>query len=121
MSRSLAGGWHFQNVYDTQTWCVRKFIRNPAVAVRTETPACQSVVRCIDAQVAQIPQLRGLIEVERQIDHFYTQKLFALDRSEEEVAQLQARCNEFWCHPEHTQDTRDEGYLPRAGVDANGR
>ena len=34
-----------------------------------------------------------------------------LDRSEEEVAQLQARCREFWHHPEPTQYARNEGYL----------
>ena len=34
-----------------------------------------------------------------------------LDRSKEEVAQLQARCDEFWHHLVPTQYARDEGYL----------
>ena len=34
-----------------------------------------------------------------------------LDRCEEEVAQLQAPCNELWRNPERTQYTRDEAYL----------
>ena len=44
-----------------------------------------------------------------------------VDRSEEEVAQLQARCNDFGRQLEPTQFTRDEGYLSRTGVDACGR
>ena len=45
---------------------------------------------------------------------------FSLDISEEEVARLQARYNEFG-HPEPTQHTRDEASLSRTGVDAHGR
>ena len=41
----------------------------------------------------------------------------SLDRSKEEVAQLQARCDEFWRHLELPQKTRDEAYLSRTGVD----
>ena len=32
--------------------------------LETETPACQSAVRSLEAQVAQIPQLGGMLEVE---------------------------------------------------------
>ena len=35
-----------------------------------ETPACQSAVRSVEAHVVQIPQLRGMLEVERKIDYF---------------------------------------------------
>ena len=38
-----------------------------------------------------------------------------LEKSFEEVAPLQDRCNEFWHHPEPAQHARDEGYLSRAG------
>ena len=34
-----------------------------------------------------------------------------LERSKEEVAQSQARCNEFWHHRDPTQCTRDEANL----------
>ena len=39
----------------------------------------------------------------------------SLDKSKEEVAQLQARCNEFRRHLKPTQYTRYEAYLSRAG------
>ena len=34
--------------------------------LETDKPACQSAVRCLAAQVVQIPQLRRTIDVERQ-------------------------------------------------------
>ena len=51
---------------------------------------------------------------------FYMQKFFGadnlqisqhVDRSSEEVVQLQARCNEFWRHLGPTQYARDKRYL----------
>ena len=63
---------------------------------------------------------------------YYRQNLFAvesriysshttMDRSKEEVAQLQARCNELWHQSVATQCTRDAGYLSRVGMDAHRR
>ena len=50
-------------------------------------------------------------------------KFFALEpnRSQDEVAHLQALYNEFGRYPEPTQSTRDKAYLSRTGMDANGR
>ena len=37
--------------------------------LKTETPACNSAVRSLEAQVAEPPQLKEMIEVERKIDY----------------------------------------------------
>ena len=98
--------------------------------LETDKPACQSAVRCLAAQVVQIPQLRRTIDVERQQSNTLQAEVHRLgpqlcqnvDKFTEDVAQLQARCHDFGLHPEPTQHTRDEGFPPsRAGVDANGR
>ena len=65
----------------------------------------KALVRALKAQVAQIPQLRGMIEVETnsntpqaevvRIGAEHLQISQHVDMSKEEVAQMQARCNEF--------------------------
>ena len=83
--------------------------------LETEKLASQSAVRSLEAQVAQIPKLRGTIFVGRQKSHTQQAEVLGpgqdnpqhslnLDRSEEEVAQLRARCNYFWHQLEPTQN-----------------
>ena len=86
------------------------------------TRTLASAARSLEAHVAQIPQLRVMIEVERQTSNTLQAEVLRLgaehlqicqkwERSKEEVAQLQARCNEFGHLLEPTQSTRDEGYF----------
>ena len=75
--------------------------------LETETLACQSA-RSIEQQVAQIPHLRDMFEVQKKPTTVQAEVLRLraenlslsqnLDRSKEEVAKMQARCNEFWHH-----------------------
>ena len=69
--------------------------------LETEKLRCQSAVHSLGAQVPQIPQLRGMIDVESQISNALQSEVLRhgaenlqlsqqLDRSEEEDAQLQA-------------------------------
>ena len=84
-----------------------------SVTVLTVQSPCQSLLGFLEAQVAQIPQLSEMIDVERQRSNTpqadvlrlraeHLQISQSLDWSVEEVAQLQARCNEFWRHLEPT-------------------
>ena len=72
-------------------------------------------------KVAQLLQLKGMLEVEAKIRRRCRRKLFALDLAictslkirmvqKDEVAQFQARCNELRHLLEPTQVSRDEGY-----------
>ena len=76
--------------------------------LETETLACQSA-RSLEQQVAQIPHLRGMFEVPKKKPTTVQAEVLRLraenlslsqnlDRSKEEVAKMQARCNEFWHH-----------------------
>ena len=91
-----------------------------------ETPACQNMVRPLEAQVSLIPHLRGMLEVDRKIGYLAGRKfstwirqsahLSTLLQVKRCVAQLQARCNESWNLSEAPQSARDERLLlSRAG------
>ena len=135
LSQSLAEGSQCQNLYSTSTCDAsenssenlqlrheREHVTVHSRNLETETPACQRAVRCLESQIAQIPHLKGMINVEGQksntpwteVIHFETGTLqFSqkLDRSKAKVAQLQARCcTDFWHHLEPTQ-LREMSYL----------
>ena len=77
-----------------------------------ETGTLASAARSLEAHVAQIPQLRVMIEVERQTSNTLQAEVLRLGAGpKEEVAQLQARCNEFGHLLEPSQSTRDAGYF----------
>ena len=64
--------------------------------------------------MADMLRLRRMLDVERQNSNFLRAAILRggaenlrvshnLDRSNDEVAQLQVRCNEFWRYLEHAQ------------------
>ena len=68
-------------MYDKQIWCVssseiqqlrqeRDLLNVHGRNLETEKLACQSAVRSLEANVAQILHLRGMLEVERQMEYF---------------------------------------------------
>ena len=79
--------------------------------METEKASMSKAVRSLEAQVVQIPQWNRMIECGRQKSNTLQADVLRLGaenlqlsqrwhRSKEKVAQLQARCNEFWHHPE---------------------
>ena len=75
--------------------------------LETETLTCQRAVGSLEAQAAHVPRFRGMFEVERQISNTQQADVLGLradrvqisqrlDSSNEKVAQLEARCSEFW-------------------------
>ena len=83
--------------------------------------ASQSAVRSLEAQVAQIPQLKEMLEVESKSTILQAEVVgFGSEKSTDvllwmgqkmKFAQLQARCNELWHLPDPGQYSRDEGYI----------
>ena len=132
LTQCLVEGSHYQNL-ETTSRCgasensseiqqVQQELDHLTVRRRKledETLRCQSAVSLFEAQ---IPRSRGMLEVERQksttrqadvlrLRANNSQISQGLDRSEEEVAQLQGRCNDTWRNPEPTLYTRDVAYL----------
>ena len=134
VSQSLAEGSHSPNLFTTsisgasessseiqQVRQERDHLSVHGRILETEPPACQSAVRFLAAQVAQIRQVKVMLEVERRIFNLISRSCSLcirqsqisqqLNRSKEEVAQLQARCHEYRHLHEPTQYARDGGYL----------
>ena len=77
-----------------------------------------SAVRSLEAQLVQILQLRGMLETERQRPKTLQAEVLRLesenlkicehlDKSKDEVVQLQVRRNELWHPPEPTRRVRE--------------
>ena len=77
-----------ESVHHNQIWCVGKCIGNSAVAM-SGCRTTESRRLCRQMLVAFWPRICSSLK--------------NVDRSEDEVAQLQDRCNEFWHYPEPTQ------------------
>ena len=125
-------GVHHQTLYTTsrsgpsnnsseiqQLLHARQHLTLPRPNLETESPRCQSAVGSLEAQGAKISRLRGMIEVERQKIKYSTDRCSSLEsrklrlspnlsRSEEVLAELQARCNKIWQYLEPTQCRRDD-------------
>ena len=120
MFQSLTDGSHYENPFTTsRSGASESSSENQRLRhdrehsnvhsgnLETEKQACQSAVRSLGAS----SQWRGMIDVERPksktlqagVLRLGSEKLQLsqhVDGSKEEVAQLQARCNECWHHPE---------------------